>query len=77
MIEVPIVVSGDLADGVFRCDVAIGGVTFVDSTTKVFLTAKDFDAFGTVKVLFLAHPNSHSNCYNLSLWQKGNRISGF
>jgi hypothetical protein len=74
-IGLPVVLTGDL-DGVeIRCDIKIGGVTFLDGSTSKSLWRADFDAQGVASYTFLKAAQAHSACHVFSFWHDGVRIA--
>jgi hypothetical protein len=67
----PVVLTGDLHGVEIRCDVKIGGVTFLDGSTSNSLRGADFGAEGVAGFTFLKAASAHSACHQISFWQNG------
>jgi F5/8 type C domain/PA14 domain len=75
ILEMPIVVSGNLDTAEIRCDIIIGGVRYLDGTTTKSLSSANFDSFGTNVIFFKKPPAAHSNCHRFSIWHNGTRVA--
>lgn len=75
IIEMPVVIEGDLDNAEVRCEIIIGGVTYLDGTTTESLYLTDFDAFGIRELLFKKPFSVHSNCHRISIWHNGTRVA--
>ena len=75
IVELPVVVYGDLDSAEIRCDVIIGGLTFLGGGSSKSLYAASFDAFGTTSLMFKKPASAHSNCHRVGVWHRGQRIA--
>ncbi len=75
VLEMPVVIYGDLTSAEIRCEIIIGGVTYLDGSTTKTLRLADFDNYGTSKLVFKKLPTAHSNCHRFSIWHDGTRVA--
>lgn len=71
IIELPVVINGDLDTAEIRCEIIIGGVVYTDGGTVKSLFGPDFDSLGTCKLNFNKPSSAHSNCHRFSVWHNG------
>jgi hypothetical protein len=77
VIELPLVVNGDLNTVEIRCEIIIGGVTFTDGSSSKSLTQTSFNEFNTTQLYFKKPINAHSVCHRYSVWCNDIRIAYF
>ena len=75
VLEMPIVIYGDLTSAEIRCEIIIGGVSYMDGSTTMSLRLADFDGYGTTELVFKSPSTAHSNCHRFSIWHNGTRIA--
>lgn len=75
ILEMPVVMCGDIDTAEIRCEIIIGGVTYQDGTTTKSLKFSDFDEFGVTPLIFKKPLTAHSNCHRFSIWHNGVRVA--
>lgn len=67
IVEMPVVTYGDLGHAEIRCEIIIGGVTFVDGTVTKTLTSQNFNLSHTCNLYFKKPITAHSNCHRFKI----------
>jgi len=75
VIEMPVMLTGNIEDVEVFCEIIKPGVVYEDGTRQRTLTAADFDETGEYILKFIVPKGTSSNCHRFQVFHNGVRIA--
>ena len=77
IVEMAVVVYGDIGNAEIQCQIIIGGVTYTDGNTVRNLTATSFNSWNEHILIYNKPRVAHSNCHKFNVRQQFLNITQF